>query len=115
MTIPRRTFLVRAAGAAIAVPTMGLGGIAQAAAAITPGTDWSPPMTEAEMLDVVSTFVPAKGRYKYEGGIYTGWHSHPRLLKILRGVFPQIPLLQPLLLVQRQSDMEWIEIQRVAA
>lgn len=108
MRFTRRAFL-RIAGVVFTLPIVTFRGRAAGL------EEWSAPMSEAQMLIVVGDFVPGRGRYRFEGQTYSQWFTHKRLLRKLRDVFPQIPLLQPLLQVQRESDSEFIEIQRVSA
>lgn len=108
MRFTRRAFL-RFMGVFFTLPIIMFRG---RAAAVEP---WSAAMTEAQMLTVVGNHIPGRGRYRFEGQTYSQWFTHKRLLRKLKSTFPQIPLLQPLLQVQREADQEFWEIQRVAA
>jgi hypothetical protein len=75
---------------------------------------WSDPMTYAAVLTEVSAFIPGRGRYRREGERWTRWQGEKRLMPRIDAQLHDLPVLRPILEVQRESDRAWIEIQKVA-
>ena len=75
-------------------------------------SEWSEPMTYDAVIGVIGEFVPGRGRYGSPQN-WGRWLREDRLLTQLDRKFHRM-MVGMIISVQRQSDNEWLDIQKVA-